>query len=378
MLAIGEIGEGIRIQRTGCRKGIAFDTRNLYQPANRVASQSQVMLQPHLGRILDLCRRPPEQLAGRSSCHRTSHTDLSLASYLGPGNGCIRTDHITEQPGCRQRTQDTGVTEVAGLFQMVKHSRHDTARTAGRGRHDLASASVLLGNGQSIRIDHPTAFDTAAVTFGTDHIVGCLTPDSQTAGQDAFGFEAVTDRLLHHFPYFGQIVPYLRTFALFDIFPVGMAGFFTPGLYVLDSMHFVDLTLCQLVVGFVCQRPSPDTVNRPVIQFLSAFVKRLEEDAVRMKRQEHLRFPSDIGLGHRAQHFENCRIRHVAFSCSRQAPIERNIKTYGSPIAFQEHPGSTHRPHCVATGRPVTDPVYLLDRFHCFEIYELSFVIYDL
>ena len=36
------------------------------------------------------------------------------------------------------------------------------------------------------------------------------------------------------------------------------------------------------------------------------------------------------------------------------------------------------RPHCVATGRPVTDPVYLLDRFHCFEIYELSFVIYDL
>ena len=58
-----------------------------------------------------------------------------------------------EQPGCRQRTQDTGVTEVAGLFQMVKHSRHDTTRTAGRGRHDLASASVLLGNGQSIRID---------------------------------------------------------------------------------------------------------------------------------------------------------------------------------------------------------------------------------
>ena len=157
-----------------------------------------------------------------------------------------------------------------------------------------------------------------------------------------------------------------------------MAGFFTPGLYILDSMHFVNLALRQLVVGFVCQRPSPDTVNRPVIQFLSAFVKRLEEDAVRMKRQEHLRFPSDIGLGHRAQHFENCRIRHVAFACSRQAPIERNIKTYGSPIAFQEHPGSTHRPHCVATGRPVTDPVYLLDRFHCFEIYELSFVIYDL
>lgn len=46
-------------QRTGCRKGIAFDTRNLYQPANRVASQSQVMLQPHLGRILDLCRQSP-------------------------------------------------------------------------------------------------------------------------------------------------------------------------------------------------------------------------------------------------------------------------------------------------------------------------------
>lgn len=91
-------------------------------------------------------------------------------------------------------------------------------------------------------------------------------------------------------------------------------------------MHFVNLALRQLVVGFVCQRPSPDTVNRPVIQFLSAFVKRLEEDAVRMKRQEHLRFPSDIGLGHRAQHFENCRIRHVAFACSRQAPIERNIK----------------------------------------------------
>ena len=169
------------------------------------------------------------------------------------------------------------------------------------------------------------------------------------------------DRLLHHFPYFGQIIPYLRTFALFDIFPIGMAGFFAPSLYFLDGMHFVDLPLCQLVVGFVCQCSAPDTVNRPVIQLLAAFVKRLEQDAVRVERQEHLRFPGDVGLGHRAQHFENCRIRHVAFACGRQTTIESDIKPHSAAIAFQKHPGSTHRPHRVATGRPVTDPVYLLD-----------------
>ncbi|CCX78497.1 unknown [Parabacteroides johnsonii CAG:246] len=244
---------------------------------------------------------------------------------------------------------------------MIEHSRHHTARTAGRSRHDLTSASILLGNGQRIRIDHPTAFDAAAIPFGTDHIVGCLTPDSQATGQNPLGLEPVTDCLLHHFPYFGQIVPYLRSFALFDIFPVGMTCFFAPSLYVLNGVHFVDLALRQLIVGFVCQRSTPDTVDRPVIQFLSAFVKRLEQDTVRVERQEHLRFPGDIGLGHRAQNFENCRICHVTFACGRQTTIERNVKSHSAPIAFQKHPGGTHRPHRVATGRSVTDPVYLFD-----------------
>ncbi len=319
------------------------------------------MFQSHFSRILNLGRRPPKQLAGRRSCHCTCHADLSLASNLGSGNGRIRTHHVAKQAGSRQRTQDTGITEIAGLFQMIKHSRHDTTRTASRGSHDLAPTGIFFGNSQSIRIDHPTAFDTTTVTLGTNHIIGSLTPNTQTTRQNTLRFQAITNRLLHDFPYFSQIIPYLRTFALFDILPEGMAGFFTPGLYILDSMHFIDLILCQFVVSFIGKRSASNTVNRPAFQYLTTFIKRLEQDTVRMERQKHLRFPNDVGLSHRTQYFKNCHIRHMASTCGRQTAIKSNIKPHSTPIAFQKHPRGTHRPHRMATGRSMTDPVYLLN-----------------
>lgn len=49
----------IGVKSSGCRIGISFDTRDLYQSAYRIASHSQVMLQAHFGCILYLGRLPP-------------------------------------------------------------------------------------------------------------------------------------------------------------------------------------------------------------------------------------------------------------------------------------------------------------------------------
>ena len=82
MPAIRKVGEGIRIERPSGRKRITLDTRNLNKTTNRIASQAQMMLQSHLGGILNLGRRSSKQLARRSGRHRTSDTDLTLTTDL--------------------------------------------------------------------------------------------------------------------------------------------------------------------------------------------------------------------------------------------------------------------------------------------------------
>ena len=81
------------------------------------------MFQPHLGSILNLSRRSAKQLTGSTGSHRTGNPYFSLAAYLRSGNRRIGSYHISEQSGRCQCTQDTGIAELTGIFQMIQHRR---------------------------------------------------------------------------------------------------------------------------------------------------------------------------------------------------------------------------------------------------------------
>src|ERR1700690_951696 len=55
--ADGHPGGGDGLDRTD---GVAFDARDLHQPADRVAGEPEVVLDADLGRVLDLLRSPAE------------------------------------------------------------------------------------------------------------------------------------------------------------------------------------------------------------------------------------------------------------------------------------------------------------------------------
>ena len=54
MLTVGEHGVGVGIQGAGCGDGVALDAGHLHQTTYGVARQTQVVLQAHLGGILNL------------------------------------------------------------------------------------------------------------------------------------------------------------------------------------------------------------------------------------------------------------------------------------------------------------------------------------
>ncbi|MCY1463773.1 hypothetical protein D9M71_817180 [compost metagenome] len=56
VLAVAAQGHLCGVDRLDRSNGIALDARHLNQAAHRVASQSQVVLEANLGRVLQLCR----------------------------------------------------------------------------------------------------------------------------------------------------------------------------------------------------------------------------------------------------------------------------------------------------------------------------------
>src|SRR3954452_6834174 len=69
--------------------GVALDARDLHQSPDRVAGQPEVVLDADLGRVLDLVRRPAEDLRQSGCGHRACRSDLSLAAHLRSGDGGV-------------------------------------------------------------------------------------------------------------------------------------------------------------------------------------------------------------------------------------------------------------------------------------------------
>ncbi len=94
-------GGGDRLHR---RHGVAFDARDLHQPADRVAGQPEVVLDADLGGVLDLLgrrRRAPRPARRR---HGAGRADLALAADLGTGDGGVL---LEQQRRSRRRSAGT-------------------------------------------------------------------------------------------------------------------------------------------------------------------------------------------------------------------------------------------------------------------------------
>src|SRR5512133_590763 len=83
--------------------GVALDARDLHQSADRVAGQPEVVLDADLGRVLDLVRRPAEDLRQAGRGHRAGRSDLALAAHLRSGDGGVL---LEQDPDRRRRKQE--------------------------------------------------------------------------------------------------------------------------------------------------------------------------------------------------------------------------------------------------------------------------------
>ena len=80
--AVGVTGEGGAVDGAGGGEDVALDAGDLHQPVDRVAGQSEVVLQAHFGGVFDLADRPAQQLGGGAGRHGAGRADLSLAAHL--------------------------------------------------------------------------------------------------------------------------------------------------------------------------------------------------------------------------------------------------------------------------------------------------------
>ncbi len=97
--AVGEQGVVGAVQGAGGGEDVALDAGDLDQAVDRVAGEAQVVLQAHLGGVLDLADGAAQQLGGRRGGHGAGGADLALAAHFGPGDGGVVLDQVADQPG---------------------------------------------------------------------------------------------------------------------------------------------------------------------------------------------------------------------------------------------------------------------------------------
>ena len=97
--ACEEIAEVAGIHGAVGGNGITFDAGNLYQTADGVAGQAQMMLHGDFGCIFHLIQILPVQLCQCGSSHGTGSADLSLTATFCTGNGGVALGQISDDAG---------------------------------------------------------------------------------------------------------------------------------------------------------------------------------------------------------------------------------------------------------------------------------------
>ncbi len=191
-----------------------------------------MVFETHLGRIFDLGGTAAEQLVGCCRRHCAGHSHFTLASHFCAGYRGVGLGNVADQSGRCESAVYARVGEVAAFLQVIEHSRHHSARSAGGGGHDLAARSVLLAHGKGVAEHQSAALQVGFVAGGSDVVGICAAAQVERAGQYSLLIKAALYRGGHRLPYFCEIFPYFRTLALFDIFPIGLAGVLAPVEYL--------------------------------------------------------------------------------------------------------------------------------------------------
>ena len=155
MLAVPRQRQPHRINRLVGTNGIALNTRNLHQPANRITSQPQVMLHRNFSGILNLLRRRATDFRKTRRRHGTSRTDLPLTTDFRAANRSILLAQRTDRRRRQKKADDPLLIRAGRMIKIImQHRRNNARRPVGRSRHNSPAGGVLLIHGNRINI-HP-------------------------------------------------------------------------------------------------------------------------------------------------------------------------------------------------------------------------------
>ena len=167
-----------------------------------------MVLQGHLGGVLDLMDVIAEGLAGSGGGHGAGYAHLRLTAALSPGDGGIALGQLTEQARHAQSMGNVQVGQVPLILEIVQHRRQHAAGAAGGGGDDGAVVGVLLADSVGIGADLLALHQLRVLGLHDmlEHILG-LALDVQAAGQLAGAGEALLHGTRHHMPHADEIVP---------------------------------------------------------------------------------------------------------------------------------------------------------------------------
>ena len=154
MRAVAQHGHTDRVDGGIGRHGVAFDAGNLHQTTDRIAGQSQIVLDTDFRGILHLVRRAAHHGAQPRRGHGTGCADLALTSDFGTGNGRVAFEQVSNRPcGQQERHHTILIRMIHEMPIIVEHRRNDASRTVGRRGDDASACRVLLGNRQCEQVD---------------------------------------------------------------------------------------------------------------------------------------------------------------------------------------------------------------------------------
>ena len=134
---------------------LTFDAGNLDQSSDRVAGQSEIVLDADLGRVLHLFRGAAEQFRQTTGRHCAGRPDLTLATHLSAGDGSILLEQQADRR-CHQQEPDHAVRAVGAdeIPVIVQDGRHDAGGAIGWCGDHPPAGGVLLVDGQRVQ-GHP-------------------------------------------------------------------------------------------------------------------------------------------------------------------------------------------------------------------------------
>lgn len=329
--AVGTLGEGgvdVGIEGAAGGVGVAFDTGDLDETADRVAGHTEVVLKTHLGSVFGSFETTAEAVVGSSGGHRAGYSDFGLASGFCTGDGGEGFGDVTDKTCGGKGVEHADTGGVAGRGDVVKNAREYATAATGGGGDDAAATGILFADGEGIGEDETTRLEVLAVAEGLDIVAGSLTLEVETTGENAFAFETTLNGSFHDLPNFVEIVPYFRAFAGVDIVPIVHAASVAPLHDVGEVVEFVDIGGINGRRTLFGESTTTDGIDGPGVVGLSVEADDLELHAVGMEFGYGVGFPDDL-CAVRTEDEEDGLVGKVAFARCGEGAVEGDAEGDG-------------------------------------------------